>query len=724
MKTRFFNIKRQSFIALLLSVSTLVTAQTISVTDGTGVITVANAGELSAAINALADKSSVTELQVSATVSSPINAADATAINSLTALKTLDLSGIVVDGFVLPSALLKNNTTVETFKFPGGNNIGWEGGVFEGSALKGTFTIPKSVINAGYIGRDFVVKAAGITAFAVEEGNPIVKAVDGILYSSVGDWIYKYPIGKTGDAYTVPEGVKIIGQQAFRYTTLKKITFPATLESFQHTSNHFAGVTTLEEVDVASTNPLWASTGGILINRAEKQLYYFPPANKTEELVIDGTIAEKMTNNFFSNAKYLKRIIFTEGFKEISYSCFKMGNTLNDLPMLVEYIELPSTITTIGGEAFNSLKNLTQIICKATTPPYFSGHQVFREANGKDMRLGVPAEAVAAYKASPWNLSNTGAPTLEQGGHEDNGVLCTYANINAVPGDQIVAYHSIAYEGAIAGLQEASVAGFQIKITAGESPNGQAFSGWASEPAGVQFINSTAATTYFVMPDNDVTIKATFASKKAYTIIGATVTQNGEAAVGSSVNLETAAQKVVEGNTLYFQRWQINKGDEAGLVIANPNAVSTSFTMVDAEVEIEAVYKASYMVNISGGTTPELEYFEGDVVTITAANRQGQTFVNWTTTTPGVVFADATAKVTTFVMPASEVEVKANFKEEGSGIDRIIMQVNTPYTVYDISGVAVAKGVTNGKTLSATGLPKGVYIIKAGGQSSTIIIQE
>jgi hypothetical protein len=723
MKKKLFSIKRQSFIALLLCMCTSVTAQTISVNNGVGTITVTAAGELATAISALADKSSVTELQISATATAPIDATDATAINNLTALTTLDLSGIVVDGLVLPGALLKNNAMVETFKFPGGNNIGWEGGIFEGSALKGAFTIPKNVTNSGYIGRDFCVNAMGITAFAVEEGNPILKAIDGVLYSISGDAVYKYPIGKSGDTYTVQEGVTWVGQQAFRYTSLKKISFPATLATFQHASNHFTGATALEEIEVASGNTNWASTGGILVNSAEKQLYFFPPANKAESLVIDGTVAEKMTNNFFSNAKYLKRIVFTEGFKEISYSCFKMGNSLNDLPMLVEYIELPSTITTIGGEAFNSLKNLTQVICKATTPPYFAGHQVFRDANGKDLRLGVPAESLAAYKASPWNLSNTGAPTLEQGGHEDNGVLCTYANINAIPGDQIVAYYTIAYEGAAAGLQDASVAGYQVKITAGEGPDGQSFSGWASEPAGVQFISSSAATTYFVMPDNDVTIKATFANKKPYTIVGATVTQSGEAAVGSSVNLETDAQKVVAGNTLYFQRWQINKGAEAGLVIANPNAVSTSFTMVEAEIEIEAVYKASYMVNISGGTTPELEYFEGDVVTITAANRQDQTFVNWTTTTPGVEFDDATATITTFVMPAGEVDIIANFRSSSS-IDKIMMQADIPYTIYDISGVPVAKGITNGKTLPETGLPKGVYVIKAGGQSSTIIIQK
>jgi hypothetical protein len=111
------------------------------------------------------------------------------------------------------------------------------------------------------------------------------------------------------------------------------------------------------------------------------------------------------------------------------------------------------------------------------------------------------------------------------------------------------------------------------------------------------------------------------------------------------------------------------------------------------------------------------------VVTITAVNRQDQTFVNWTTTTPGVEFADATATITTFVMPACEVDIIANFQSSNS-IDKIMMQADMPYTIYDISGVPVAKGITNGNTLPGTGLPKGVYVIQAGGRSSTIIIQK
>jgi hypothetical protein len=75
-------------------------------------------------------------------------------------------------------------------------------------------------------------------------------------------------------------------------------------------------------------------------------------------------------------------------------------------------------------------------------------------------------------------------------------------------------------------------------------------------------------------------------------------------------------------------------------------------------------------------------------------------------------------------MPAGEADITANFVEDSNGIDDVIFQVDTPYIIYTISGVPVAKGITTGTTLPETGLPKGVYILKTKEQTKTIIIQK
>lgn len=732
MRSTIFTFKQQILLLILLCSGMSMAAQTIHVNSGIGLVDISAPGDLKTAIDALSNKASVTELQVlSSATTQMLNADDATAINALTALKILDMSEISMSGYTFPGInLLNGNTTVETFYFPK-NTTGWDGGNFTNTALKGTFTIPSTVTNQAYVmGGRAPVNNQYITDYAYN-GTGTISTVDGVVVAW-GNTLVIYPSGRNTEAYTVSEGITGFDQSAFIYQTkLKEVTLSSSVASFN--ANAFNNSPNIEKINVVAGNAKYASIDGMLIDKTEKQLVFFPPANKVESVVIDGTIAEKMSNNFFSNAKYLKRIVFTEGFKEISYSCFKMSDALNNLPMLVEYIELPSTIEVIGGEAFNTLGNLKQVICKATTPPKLGGHQVFRGANGIDLRLGVPAGSLAAYKASPWNSSLSGAPSLAEGGHEDNGVLCTYANINAVPGDQMVAYRSITMDGGTS-EQDACVSGFQVKITANDALAGDAFTGWTSEPTGVQFTNSGAKITYFVMPDSDVTIKALFATAKPYTIIGATVSQSGAAGVGSSVNLETAGTRVVDGNTLYFVRWQVNKGN---VVIVNPALAATSFTMVDEEVEIEAIYATAYMINISGGTSV-LEAFEGDEVTITASKRANQEFTGWTTTTPGVEFASASAEVTTFIMPASEVDIKANFRDitgindlkesqlqlyPNPATDYIQLSgaVNTKYAIYDVLGKVITEGITSGEAISVSGLANGIYIFKIDGKSIQFI---
>lgn len=56
-----------------------------------------------------------------------------------------------------------------------------------------------------------------LTAIEVEEGNPVFFAQDGVLFQRDGATtiLHTYPCGKPGASYTVPEGVTVIGSNAF-----------------------------------------------------------------------------------------------------------------------------------------------------------------------------------------------------------------------------------------------------------------------------------------------------------------------------------------------------------------------------------------------------------------------------------------------------------------------------------------------------------------------------
>lgn len=134
---------------------------------------------------------------------------------------------------------------------------------------------------------------------------------------------------------------------------------------------------------------------------------------------------------------------------------------------------------------------------------------------------------------------------------------------------------------------------------------------------------------------------------------------------------------------------------------------------------------------------------ETDVVTLTAADRtaEGLVFDGWTCTSGNVAFVDASAATTTFTMPAADVEIAANYKEQGTttGLDavtaeplaiypnpatsyiRISGDQGTPYAIYSITGKVVAQGTLTGEAIPVADLHNGLYVVKAGDKASRFV---
>ena len=134
---------------------------------------------------------------------------------------------------------------------------------------------------------------------------------------------------------------------------------------------------------------------------------------------------------------------------------------------------------------------------------------------------------------------------------------------------------------------------------------------------------------------------------------------------------------------------------------------------------------------------------EADVVTLTAADRtaEGLVFDGWTCTSNNATLADASAATTTFTMPAADVELTANYREQGptTGLNavtaeqlaiypnpatsyvRICGDHGTPYTIYSITGKVVAQGTITGETIPVADLSNGLYVVKASDKASRFV---
>ena len=159
------------------------------------------------------------------------------------------------------------------------------------------------------------------------------------------------------ESVTIPEGVTTIGSFAFQSCNLNALTLPESLEAIE--SSAFSGNQSLKSVNIPAkvkTIGAWAFYGC-----------------------------------------GLKDLVIQEGVQTIGNYAF-FNNSLQNLT-------LPSTITSIGKEAFNCYSGYLQsITCNAATPPTL-GDNAF--SSGIMPSVKVPLQSIAAYRqADGWkNIS-------------------------------------------------------------------------------------------------------------------------------------------------------------------------------------------------------------------------------------------------------------------------------------------------------------------------------
>ena len=160
-------------------------------------------------------------------------------------------------------------------------------------------------------GKKSLSEVAGIEntleAFIVEEGNPRIKAFDGVLFDDCGETLLRYPTGKKDKVYRVPGGVTRIFRGAFSQCEyLEEIIIPDS-------------VTLIED-------------------GAFERCYHL------KSIKLPAGITEIAPNTFVGCAN-LETLDIPEGVKEIGCHAFTGCWELKKL-------HLPESLTTLGAECF------------------------------------------------------------------------------------------------------------------------------------------------------------------------------------------------------------------------------------------------------------------------------------------------------------------------------------------------------------------------------------
>ena len=207
------------------------------------------------------------------------------------------------------------------------------------------------------------------------------------------------------------------------------------------------------------------------------------------------------------------------------------------------------------------------------------------------------------------------------------------------------------------------------------NPDEFEFKRWLSTPEDLEIANRKAERTCFTMPDEDVTVEATFLHLREITVHDGTTYVEGEEG-GIAKAGQTVTVKADEIPGLKFDHWTVDS-ENVTLTTVDEATGEATFEMVNEPVELTAHYKAMVTVfsdpaKFSEDTGEEsvTEWADvGEMANITAeideATFHGMVFDYWEIVTPADLKAEnIEGQTIEFKVPKSEVKLVAHWKSD------------------------------------------------------------
>ena len=210
--------------------------------------------------------------------------------------------------------------------------------------------------------------------------------------------------------------------------------------------------------------------------------------------------------------------------------------------------------------------------------------------------------------------------------------------------------------------------GEEVVLVAPER-EGFRFNHWEVTSGTVGLIDADKTTAYFTMKSENVRIKAIYDEYHTITMVDGKGTAYD--ADGKEITSAVVGDKITivanDRDSHEFNRWKI---DPDNVILEDPNAERTYFTMPDEAVKVKAKYKHLQSITMNHGTAYDEDFSETDIakakqtITIKAEDRyaDGLVFDHWAVDTDNVTLADEYGEKTTFEMVNDAVELTAHYK--------------------------------------------------------------
>lgn len=173
----------------------------------------------------------------------------------------------------------------------------------------------------------------------------------------------------------IPETVEAIGNEAFRIcSSLAQVNIPASVRVIR--KNAFIGCTSVTAYNVASGNEVYSSVDGVLYGPynspyddevispvADKTLIQYPAGNTAGSYTVQaGTLI--IGDCAFGGSENISTVVLPSGLKKIDSYAFNESS--------VSQVNIPSTVTTIGKQAFGKCTSLKSITVPASVTNFDS----------------------------------------------------------------------------------------------------------------------------------------------------------------------------------------------------------------------------------------------------------------------------------------------------------------------------------------------------------------
>ena len=169
----------------------------------------------------------------------------------------------------------------------------------------------------------------------------------------------KYPEGKKGANCVIPDTVHTIAWSAFGYWNNNLVTVNLPAELSYYSIYTFSGCKKLKQVIINDDNHRFMTKDGVLFDKEQKILIFYPYAKKGTKYVIQDGI-EVIKEGAFYNCEKLKEIILPETLKLIKRGAFENCEKLTS-------INLPERLIGICDIAFKGCKKLKKVTLSRKT---------------------------------------------------------------------------------------------------------------------------------------------------------------------------------------------------------------------------------------------------------------------------------------------------------------------------------------------------------------------